>query len=85
MLTLKIYDTLSISGSSLADDGQYLNWSLGLNAAEFSIKSGGDINLISGNSSSYNGLGGDVTIAAGSGVSVEGGGGGNSVDSDSTA
>ena len=33
--------------------------------------------LLSGNSTSYNGMGGNVTLTAGSGVSLEGGSGGS--------
>ena len=69
--------TLIFLGSALADDGNYIKWSLALNESVFKVNSGGDINLLSGNSSSYNGLGGDVVIAAGSGLSVEGGSGGS--------
>lgn len=50
---------------------------MALNSSTFSVASSGSVNITSGDSKSFNGIGGDVSIEAGSGLSMQGGSGGD--------
>jgi hypothetical protein len=53
-----------------------LNYHLHLTSTKFGLLSGGDINLFSGNRSSFGASGGSVSMIAGSGINKQGGSGG---------
>ena len=50
---------------------------MAINSSLFTVASAGDVEITSGNKSTFNGIGGNVSIAAGSGVSKQGGTGGS--------
>ena len=48
-----------------------------MDSSSFTVISAADVEIMSGNKSSFNGMGGNVSIAAGSGLSKQGGTGGS--------
>lgn len=61
----------------MTEDGENVNFNLAMNSSLFALTSAGNIEISSGNKSSFNGIGGNVSIAAGSGLSKQGGSGGS--------
>lgn len=50
---------------------------MALNSSTFTVSSAGNVNISSGDKSSFNGIGGDINLLAGSGLSKQGGSGGD--------
>lgn len=63
-------------GNGLTEDGEKVNFNIVLNSTTFAVASAGNVDIASGNKSTFNGAGGNVSIAAGSGLSKQGGSGG---------
>lgn len=54
-----------------------MDFLLAINTTTFAVSSAGDVDITSGDTIAFNGIGGNVSIAAGSGLSKQGGSGGS--------